>query len=83
MTYSFTVDDLINLLAWVGAFSYLVGYFLLASRKIQVQDTSYMMFNLVGAALLVLNGLYIRDYPTAFLNLAWGGIALIPVFRKS
>ena len=65
---------LIDILGWVGTILYLVAYALVSIKKVEGDSVVYQGMNIVAGALLVINTLYLRAYPSAGLNVAWIGI---------
>ena len=73
---------LIDILGWVGTILYLVAYALVSMKKVEGDSVVYQGMNIVAGALLVINTLYLRAYPSAGLNVAWIGIGMLTLGRK-
>ena len=73
---------LIDIVGWVGAAALLVAYALVSTRRVEGDSTAYQQLNLVGSVLLIVNTIYYGAYPSAFLNVVWGGIAIYAI-RKA
>ncbi len=73
---------LIDIVGWVGAAALLVAYTLVSTRRVEGDSTAYQQLNLVGSVLLIVNTIYYGAYPSAFLNVVWGGIAIYAI-RKA
>ena len=73
---------LIDILGWVGTILYLVAYALVSMKKVEGDSVVYQGMNIVAGALLVINTLYLRAYPSAGLNVAWIGIGLLTLGRR-
>jgi hypothetical protein len=69
-----------SILGWVGSISYLLAYLLLTLKKVKPDQKLYHLMNIVGAAGLTLNAVYILDYPNVIVNLVWGIIALLAIW---
>jgi hypothetical protein len=67
---------LIDALGWIGAFSLIAAYFCISFRKIAADSTLYQFMNAVGSLLLIVNTVYYRAYPSAFVNIVWIAIAI-------
>ena len=73
---------LIDILGWVGTILYLVAYALVSIKKVEGDSVVYQGMNIVAGALLVINTLYLRAYPSAGLNVAWIGIGMVTLGRR-
>ncbi len=72
-------EVLVDTVGWIGAIALLVAYALISARRVEGDSTSYQSLNLVGSVLLIVNTVYYRAYPSAFLNLVWGAIAVYAI----
>ena len=72
-------EALVDIVGWIGAIALLVAYALVSARRVKGDSTSYQSLNLVGSVLLIVNTVYYRAYPSAFLNLVWGAIAVYAI----
>lgn len=72
-------EALVDIVGWIGAIALLVAYALVSARRVEGDSTSYQSLNLVGSILLIVNTVYYRAYPSAFLNLVWGAIAVYAI----
>jgi hypothetical protein len=77
------MDMLINLLGWVGTVLYLIAYGLVSAKKAEGDSWLYQGLNMIAGALLIINTIYLRAYPSAGLNIAWVGIAIVTLGRKA
>lgn len=73
---------LVDILGWAGTILYLVAYALVSMKKVEGDSVLYQGMNIVAGALLVINTLYLRAYPSAGLNIAWIGIGMLTLGRK-
>lgn len=71
----------IDLIGWIGSIMLLVAYVLVSYEKLAPVGRLYQWLNLVGSLMLLANTVYYGAYPSAFLNVFWGGIALLAIFR--
>jgi len=67
---------LIDALGWIGAFSLIAAYFCVSFRKIAADSPLYQIMNALGSFLLIVNTMYYRAYPSAFVNIVWITIAV-------
>lgn len=74
---------IIDLFGWAGAFEVLLAYFLISLNKIESKSYKYQLLNLTGAIFLIINTLYIKAYPSAFVNVVWVGVALYALLKKN
>lgn len=72
-------EALVDIVGWIGAIALLVAYALVSARRVEGDSTSYQSLNLVGSVFLIVNTVYYRAYPSAFLNLVWGAIAVYAI----
>jgi len=68
-----------TLIGFGGALIVLIAFVLNQIHKLNEDDTTYDVLNLVGSAMLVAYALIIRSYPFAILNLVWAGVSLSDV----
>ena len=73
---------LIEILGWTGAFAVLWAFYLINSGKATNKSKDYQWLNLVGAILLIINTVYLKAYPSAFVNVVWLIIAAIGLVKK-
>jgi hypothetical protein len=76
------MDQLINILGWIGTILYLIAYGLVSAKKAEGDSWLYQGLNIIAGALLIINTIYLRAYPSAGLNIAWVGIAFATLSRK-
>jgi len=68
------------ILGWVGSIAYLTAYLLLALKKLKADQKLYHLLNIVGATGLIINAIFISDYPNVIVNITWGLIAVIAIW---
>ena len=72
----------IDALGWCGAVVVLLAYALVSTRRVEGDSVLYQMLNIVGAALLITNTVYLGAYPSAFVNVIWIAIAGYSLFKR-
>ena len=72
---------LIDILGWLGSLELLLAYFLVSHNRLSPTTGSYQWLNLTGSIFLLINTMYYGAFPSTFLNLVWGAIALVALFR--
>jgi phosphatidylserine synthase len=77
-----SINILIDILGWIGTILYLVAYALVSMKKVEGDSAVYQGMNIAAGALLVINTLYLRAYPSAGLNVAWIGIGMLTLGRR-
>jgi hypothetical protein len=73
---------IMDFLGWFGAVLYLVAYGLISAKKVESDSWVYQGLNIVAGTMLIINTYYLRAYPSAGLNVAWVGIAVLTLGRK-
>ena len=74
---------IMDILGWLGAVLYLVAYGLVSAKKVESDSWMYQGLNIVAGTMLIINTYYLRAYPSAGLNVAWVGIAMLTLGRKA
>jgi hypothetical protein len=64
-----------DILGWIGAIFYILGYGLVATHKIAGDKKLFHFFNIIGAIGLTFAAWHNHDTPSLWLNIAWGIIA--------
>jgi hypothetical protein len=72
---------LIDLTGWAGALLLLGAYGAVSFHRLRPVSLLYQSLNALGSVFLVINTLYHRAYPSAFVNVIWIGIALVAGLR--
>jgi hypothetical protein len=70
-----------DVIGWVGAVVYILGYYLVSTERLRAVSYRYQGMNLVGAIFLAANAYYFRAMPSTGVNVIWGGIAIVTLFR--
>lgn len=71
----------VDLVGWLGAGLLLTAYGLVSFKKLRPESGIYQMLNATGSACLIVNTLYYRAYPSAFVNVIWIMIAISASYR--
>ncbi len=70
-----------NIIGITGGAIVLVAFLLENSKKITNETLAYDFLNSVGSALLVWYALLLGSIPFAIINIVWGVVSLIDVFK--
>lgn len=74
------MDILFEVVGWAGTVIVLTGYLLLSIGRIP-NGRAYQWLNFGGALGLLVNGAVHAAWPSAILNVVWGGIALFALVQ--
>jgi len=66
---------------WLGAAVLLLAYALVSFKKMPPDSGAYQLMNAGGSALLIVNTVFYRAFPSAFVNLIWIFIATAAYLR--
>ena len=77
------MNTLIELLGWAGVVALLAAYAGVSFKRISPTSTVYQLLNATGGALFVVNTIYHRAFPPAFLNVFWTLIAVVALSRRT
>ncbi len=72
---------IIDSLGWIGAFFYLLAYFLVSTKRLAGDAISYQIMNLIGGITLTINTFYYHTLPAMTVNVAWIGISVFTLAR--
>jgi hypothetical protein len=72
---------MVHVIGGLGTVLVVAAYFLVSSGKIASRSLSYQGMNLSGAILLTLYGYLLFAWATVALNVIWGAIALVALYR--
>lgn len=78
-----TAQLIFDVLGWLGALFFLIAYFLLITKKWQATSLVFHCANIAGGLLLGASAIFDHSYPSAFINLAWAGIAVYGLFNDN
>jgi hypothetical protein len=65
------VKLIIDILGWTGSVAVIVAYALNSYGKLKPDSFIFQMLNLVGAIFLIANTIYLKSYPSTFINVVW------------
>lgn len=69
------------MLGWLGAFLFLLSYFLLIIQQWKSTSFLFHLFNILGGLLVGASALYDMSYPAAFINIVWVLIAIYGMYN--
>jgi len=72
---------IIDIAGWMGSLEVVVAYFLVSYNRISADSRVYQWLNLTGSVFLLANTIYYGAFPSAFVNLVWGFIAIASLYR--
>ena len=72
---------LIDIIGWIGSFEVIAAYGLNSYQKIKTDSFLFQFLNLTGALFLIVNTIFYKAYPSAFINIVWVIIAILSLFR--
>ncbi|MFZ6011487.1 MAG: CBU_0592 family membrane protein [Bacteroidota bacterium] len=67
-------------IGWIGAFLYILAYFLLSIKKLRAEGVTYQVMNILGGVCLIVNSSHQEDYPSLFTNLVWAAIGVFAIY---
>ena len=70
-----------EIIAWIGALAYVLGYFLLSIGYLSSKFPSYHLLNALGALCLIINALHLNDTPNLAVNTVWMLIAFLAILK--
>lgn len=73
---------IIDIVGWIGSLMIVVAYALNMYKKLATDSFSYYFLNIIGSALLIINTIYHKAIPSAFVNIVWVLIAGTALFKK-
>jgi hypothetical protein len=74
---------IIDAVGWIGSIEVIAAYGLNSYQVIPSDSIYFQLLNLTGAFFLIINTVYHRAYPSAFINVVWVIIAAIAIARGS
>ena len=72
---------LIDLLGWIGSIELVTAYFLVSYERLLPNSVVYQWMNLTASILLLVNTAYYGAFPSSFVNVVWGIIAIAALYR--
>lgn len=73
---------IIEIIGWIGAGCVIWAYYLISSGRATNKDRVYQWLNMAGAALLIINTISLKAYPSAFVNVVWLVIAVLGLVKR-
>lgn len=77
------MEIIIQTLGWIGTILIVVAYFLVSRQYLSGQSKAYQLLNLFGAIGVGVNVFYQEAWPAVALQVVWGIIAIISLFRPT
>ena len=71
----------VDLVGWTGAALLLAAYAMVSFNKLRADSGYYQLLNAIGSCCLIVNTVYYRAYPSAFVNVIWILIAILASIR--
>jgi hypothetical protein len=68
-------------IGWIGAALLLTAYAMVSFHRLRPDSLRYQLANAVGSCCLIVNTVYYRAYPSAFVNVVWILIAVLATVR--
>ncbi|GIH70893.1 CBU_0592 family membrane protein [Sphaerimonospora thailandensis] len=75
------MSTLITIIGMIGAVVLLYGYAMVSARKLAGDGLPYQLLNLGGGIALMINSAYHSAWPSAILNMVWGGVGVVAIGR--
>ena len=72
---------LVDLLGWIGSIELVTAYFLVSYERMAPSSIVYQWMNLTGSILLLVNTAFYGAFPSSFVNIVWGIIAIAALYR--
>lgn len=72
-----------QIIGWAGALLVVLAYFLISYKKIASTSKLYQILNLVGAICVGINAYYQEAFPSFFIQIVWGIIAVTSLIKIS
>jgi hypothetical protein len=72
---------IIEALGWYGALAILISFFLVSFGYVSPHSLPYLFGNLTGALGLMIEAKSRKAYPSIFLNIVYGLVALLAIVR--
>jgi hypothetical protein len=73
---------IIEIIGWIGTVLVVTAYLLVSSERLKPKAVSYNLLNLFGAVFIGLNVFVNQAYPALGLQIVWGGVAIISMFKN-
>ncbi len=77
------MDQIIDILGWVGTVFYLVAYVLISAKKVESDSYLYQGLNIFAGIVLTLYTYKQGAYPATTLNFIWACIGVVTLINKA
>lgn len=78
-----TMNLLTQIIGWFGIALVVLAYFLLSTKRLSAQSKYYQVLNLFGAIAISINVFHQQAWPAFALQIIWGAIALLSIFKSN
>lgn len=75
------MDILSQTIGWVGTSLIVIAYFLVSTKKVQGNSSTYQVLNLLGAIGVGFNVFVQHAWPTLALESIWAVIAIVSLLK--
>ena len=69
-----------EIVGWVGAVSLLYAFFLIQTKRVEHNDSWYLILNIIGSLFLAINTYYHSAYPSVVTNAIWFLISAYSIY---
>ena len=76
------METFAQIVGWIGTFLIVLAYFLVSYKKVDGSSKIYQAMNLLGAIGVGANVFHQQAWPAVALEVVWGIIAIVALFRK-
>lgn len=73
--------SLVDWLGFIGVFQILLAYYVNISGKVEKTDLSFILLNLIGAAMACLASILLNYWPFILLEAIWTFISLVSLIK--
>ncbi len=75
------MEVVVSVIGWIGAGLVVLAYGLVSTGRIQGTSRIYQVMNLCGAVGVGIQSYTVDAFPSVFLQIVWGTIALVSIYR--
>jgi hypothetical protein len=75
------MEILIEIMGWLGSAIVLWAYVMVSSDIVKFNKKIYQTLNLIGSIFLIVNTVFHKAYPSAFVNSIWVFIAIFALIK--
>ena len=76
------MNQIINILGWVGTVTYLIAYGLVSAKRVESDSYAYQGMNIFAGVFLVMYTYQQGAYAATSLNFIWAGIGIVTLILK-